>query len=524
MSGSRSSTPVVSVIGVSKTYPGVRALTDVGFEAFGGEIVGLLGKNGAGKSTLIKILAGLERPDSGVILVEGVERPHYSARDVKESGFHFVFQELEEFRDMSVAENILIGSGLPRRAGVFVSDRRMRHRAAEYLARIDCVVDPAARMGDLSTVERRQVMVARALAGNVRLLVLDEPTASLSPREVDEVLRLARAMRDAGAAVIYVSHRLDEVLALVDRVVVLRDGRNVIDEPRERVDLPFLVASISGRQRFAGGFAEVAEVTEAPGRTPVPRDSEPVLSVSDISDGRKFEGISFDVHAGEVLGLGGLVGAGRTEVVSALVGDRPIVAGTISWRGAPSSFSSPGAALKAGIVLLPEERRSQGLIAEYGVRENATLSTLSRYHWIPPISLMSVRRERAAVTPLVHALRIKTSGLDTPVRTLSGGTQQKVVTARALLSDASLIIMDEPTAGIDVDAKEEIYELIEELKTEGKAIIVICSEFAELERLSDRVVVLSSGRQAGTLEGEEVHEEDITRLCYLDMTPAGGAR
>jgi ribose transport system ATP-binding protein len=376
-------------------------------------------------------------------------------------------------------------------------------------------------MGDLSTVERRQVMVARALAGNVRMLVLDEPTASLSPREVDEVLRLARAMRDAGAAVIYVSHRLDEVLALVDRVVVLRDGRNVINEPRDKVDLPFLVSAISGRQRFAGGFAEVAEVAETIAHTHEPRTSEPVLVVDDITDGWKFSGISFEVHAGEVLGLGGLVGAGRTEVVGALVGDRPITGGSVTWRGAPVSFASPGDALKAGIVLLPEERRSQGLIAEYGVRENATLSTLSNYRFIGALSLLSIRKERAAVTPLVHALRIKTSGLDTPVRTLSGGTQQKVVTARALLSDASLIIMDEPTAGIDVDAKEEIYELIEELKAEGKAIIVICSEFAELERLSDRVVVLSGGRQSGTLEGEAVHEDDITRLCYLDLSTSG---
>lgn len=523
MSGADADPPIVAVSGVSKTYPGVKALVEVDFEVRGGEIVGLLGKNGAGKSTLIKVIAGLERPDEGAILVDGHEASGYSYRVAKESGYHFVFQELEEFRDLTVAENILVGSGLPRRGRFFVSDSRMRRRAAEYLARIDCQVDPGARMGDLSTVERRQVMVARALAGNVRLLVLDEPTASLSPREVGDVLRLARAMRDAGAAVIYVSHRLDEVLELVDRVVVLRDGRNVINEPRSSVDLDFLVSAISGRQRSGGDGA--ADRSHAFGTLgPAVRGSEAVLSVDSISDGRKFQGVTFDVHAGEVVGLGGLVGAGRTEVVSALVGDRPVTEGTVTWRGQVVRFGSPGAALKAGIVLLPEERRSQGLIAEYGVRENATLSTLSRYRWLAPVSILSGRKERAAVTPLVSALRIKTSGLDTPVRTLSGGTQQKVVTARALLSEASLIIMDEPTAGIDVDAKEEIYELIRELKAEGKALIVICSEFAELERLSDRVVVLSSGRQAGILEGEAVHEDDITRLCYLDMETAGSPR
>jgi len=511
--------PIISVSALSKAYPGVRALTEVDFQAQGGEIVGLLGKNGAGKSTLIKVLAGLEQADSGAIFIDGIERPKYSRRDVKENGFHFVFQELEEFLDLTVAENILVGTRLPRTRRFFVSDREMRRLAGEHLAAIACDVSPTATMRELTTVERRQVMVARALAGRVRLMVLDEPTASLSPREVDEVLRLARTMKEAGAAVIYVSHRLDEVLSLVDRVVVLRDGKNVIDEPRAAVDLPFLVRAISGRERNAGGFAALAEtaVVEA---APESHGRDAVLVVNGLGDGRKFSGVSFRVHSGEVLGLGGLIGAGRTEVASAIAGDRPITEGSIIWLGREVSFASPRDALKAGIVLLPEERRSQGLIAQYGVRENVTLSTLGRYRWLQAFSLLSVHKERAAVGPLVQALRLKTTSLDTPVHTLSGGTQQKVITARALLSEASLIIMDEPTAGIDVDAKEEIYELIEELKSEGKALIVICSEFAELERLSDRVLVLSGGRQVGLLEGAHVHEDDITHLCYIEQQQA----
>ena len=502
-------TSLVELVGVSQRYPGVRALNDVSFEVRPGEIVGLLGKNGAGKSTLIRILAGLESPVSGTVRIDGQPVAHTS-RHAKSVGFHFVFQELEEFPELSVAENVLLGSRLPRVARYFLSGHKLQAVASKYLSEIGCGVAPGRRMSSLSTVERRLVMIARALAARTRLLVLDEPTASLTSTGVAEVLRVCREMRAAGAAVVYVSHRLEEVLGLVDRVVVMRDGSVVMNADREGLELESLVDAIAGRAGAVDRTRRLSRVA----RPAMDATAPARLRVSDLSDNNRFTGISFEVRDGEVLGIGGLIGAGRTEIVESIVGARPFTGGTVELAGVPVRFRSVHHAIRAGVVLLPEDRRGQGLIADYGTRENATLAGLRRFRLLPGFGLVSRARERKAVEPLVARLQMKIHDVDQPVRTLSGGTQQKVVTARALLTDSRVVIMDEPTVGIDVAAKEEIYELVGLLRNEGKAIILISSEFAELERLCDRVVVVAAGEQVGDLAGDEITEDEITRLCY----------
>jgi ABC-type sugar transport system ATPase subunit len=506
--------PLVQVRGLSKRFPGTQALSSVDFAVSPGEIVGLVGKNGSGKSTLIKILAGLEHADGGSLEVDGLTMHRWSGQQAQEAGLHFVFQELEEFADLTVAENVLLGSRVPKLAGIIVSQRVLQREAARHLEAINCPAKPGARMDELSAVERRQVMVARALAGRMRLLVLDEPTASLSPREVDDILRLCRALRTAGVAVIYVSHRLQEVLDLADRVVVLRDGHLVFEADVPRVTLPGLVEAISGHTRALQG-----QQASAGHRTPAPGSA--LLTVRGLSDGRRFFDVSFELHAGEVVGIGGLIGSGRTELLTTIAGGRAAAAGTITYAGRPVEFHDVASALAAGIVLLPEERRTQGVINDYGVRQNATLSALGKFRAPGPLSLVSGRKERAAVGPLVEKMRMKIRNLEQPVSTLSGGTQQKVIMARALLSQSTVIMMDEPTAGIDVEAKEEIYDLVDQLTEEGKGLIVVSSDFAELERMSDRIVVLSRGQQVGVLAGSMVREDQVTRMCYLQELPSG---
>lgn len=512
---------LVRLSGVSRAYPGVQALDAVDFDVHVGEVVGLVGKNGAGKSTLIRILAGLEAPDRGEVVVDGQPVQRFGPRQARSAGFHFVFQELEEFPELTVAENVLLGSRFPRAARLLLSRRQVDRAAATHLARIGCEIAPRRQMDTLSAVERRLVMIARALAGSMRLLVLDEPTASLTVGEVARVLQVCRQLRASGAAVVYVSHRLEEVLDIADRLVVMRDGHVVDDRPRGGVQMDDLVSSIAGR--------DLRRSAQRSARASQPAGS-PRLAVRHLSDGRRFESVSFDVRDGEVVGLAGLVGAGRTEILETIVGARGAVAGTVELDGHPARFRSVDRSLAAGVVLLPEDRRRQGLVADFGVRENATLSGLRRFRLLRPLLIVSRRRERAALQPLVAKLGMKIRDLEQPVRTLSGGTQQKVVTARALLSASSVIIMDEPTVGVDVEAKEEIYDLVTMLRNDGKALILVSSEFGELVRLCDRVVVIAQGRPVGELVGDEIEEDEITRLCYLGRRapeapsePAAGA-
>lgn len=497
---------IVSAQQLDKRYEGTQALSAASLDIHAGEIVALLGKNGAGKSTLIKALAGLVNPDAGTISAGATTSSSWTASNAHDAGLHFVFQELEQFEDLTVAENVMLGSPPALRWGLFISDAEQHREARRRLEAISASIDTRRMMSDLTVIEKRLVMIARALGGNLRLLVLDEPTAALTPREVDSLLDLCRDLRAKGVAILYVTHRLSEVVAIADRAVVLKDGANLCEVPHAELELSNLVNLVAGEELV---------LTSATDQTAAASTSPVLLEVESLGDGDRFSNVSFQVRAGECIGIGGLAGSGRSELVRSIAGDRKITSGSVTFKGRTRKFSSIVDSLASGIVLLPEERRAQALITGQSVRSNMAISSLRDYRWSRWLPLLSGRRELTAVSPYVERFAMKIASIDQDVAALSGGTQQKVVTARAMLSDSALIIMDEPTAGIDVQAKEEIYQLVDQLKARGKAIIVIASDFTELVRMADRVVALTpDGVQAGQLAGTEISESAISRLCF----------
>jgi ABC-type sugar transport system ATPase subunit len=510
-------TPVLELRGLRKEYDGVVAANAASFELRAGEIVGLVGKNGAGKSTVIKMLAGAVRPDAGEILIDGEPCDIGSPHQAFARGLGFMFQEPEIVPRTTVAENVMLGASLPRRAGVLMSWRDVNERAAALLAELDRGIDPRDQIEELSVAQQRLVMIARALHRRARVLVLDEPTTSLTDREIVQLHDVCRRLRDGGGSVVYVSHRLGEVFDLTDRVVVMRDGRVVDERPTAEHTHASLVDSITG-----GG---VAAAVERGGRRATIAAQAPDTQRMRVR-GLVREGgvgpISFDLHRGEILGLAGLVGAGRTELLRLIFGADRASGGTVEVDGRPVTLHGPRDAMAAGIALLPEDRRHQGLIMSFGVRENATLASLRSYCSRAPF-FPSRRREREVTDGLVRRLDVVTRGREELVRLLSGGNQQKVVIAKWLARDSNILMFDEPSVGIDVAAKTQLYGLIEELAATGKAVIVVSSEFAELVSVCHRVLVLREGAHVETLRGEEITEQAIVAACYGTAGGPGGS-
>jgi ABC-type sugar transport system ATPase subunit len=500
--------PVVRMRGIVKHFGGVFAVEDVDLDILPGEVLGLVGKNGAGKSTLMQILAGAIPPDAGEISIDGAPLPHpYTPRIAHQLGLAFMHQELQTIPLLSVAENVALGARWPRALGFSIGWRALRKSVETVLLRIGASIDPRAPVGSLSHANQRLVMIARALYHPTKVLVLDEPSASLSDAEIRHLHAVVRHLQAAGTAVVYVSHRLGEILQLTDRIVVMRDGRKVFDGPAGSIDEARLVDAIVGgamAPRTAGRARRVALPAEA---------SRVLLRVRNLAGPDSRQPISFDLFRGEVLGFGGLVGAGRTEVARMLAGVDSITHGTVEIGGKAVRARTPHQAKRAGIVLLPEDRRHQALVHEFSVRENVTLASLERYR-LAGLPMPSRRKERSATRRMIERLQIKTPSSETVIETLSGGNQQKVVLARWLDLPVEVLIFDEPTAGIDVHAKAEFLALIQTLAEAGKGVIMIASEFAELVESCDRVIVLREGRQAGILEGEEITEQAIARLCY----------
>jgi len=494
----------IEIRGLVKTYPGVVALDGADVSIPGANVLGLLGKNGAGKSTLIKVLAGAVQPDSGEVLVDGepigIHDPHAAAG----LGFAFVHQELADVPNLSVAENVLLGLGYPKRFGSLVRTRAMRKRARTVLERLEADIDPAALLSTLSIAQRRLVMIARGIAAEARLFVLDEPTASLTESEIDHLDRVLRSLRDHGVAIIYVSHRLDEIFSVTDTVTVMRDGRTVFAGNTADVTKPDLIRHITG----------AAQAPETRRRHVAPADSEELLRVEGISLPGVVEDASFAVRAGELLGIAGLVGAGRTELMRLVFGADRAAAGTIYVRGKETRIRSPRDAMAAGIVLLPEDRKTQGAIFSFSVRKNITLPALAGFRVSGPLPVPSQRRERAAARDLVSRLDIKVPNVEHPSRYLSGGNQQKMVLAKWLDSGADVFIFDEPTHGIDVGGKEEVYDLMSELADRGKAVIFISSEFTELVGACNRVLVMREGRLVDEFVGEAITDAALVECCY----------
>ena len=488
--------PLVRCEGLSKRFPGVLALDGVSLELAAGSCHGLVGENGAGKSTLGKILAGIYAPDAGTLYLDGRPVRFGSPREALQAGVAVVHQELSFCENLSVAENLCL-EDLPHR-GPFLSRRRLYQRAHELLAAIGARVEVRRRLGELAISQQQLVQIAAAVGRGARVIVFDEPTSSLSQAEAERLFALIRHLQARGVTALYISHRLRELFALCDTITVLRDGRLVATRPAAELTEDALVEMMIGRR------LEEYFPTHLGAET-----GEELLRVEGLSSPGKFAGVSFRLHAGEVLGLAGLVGAGRTEVAQALYGLDPAATGKVWLQGRPLPLGSPPVAISRGLGLVPEDRKRHGVVLSMSLRANLTLpilGRLSRWSWIRHGA------ERALVSRYVGQLRIRAAGQEALMAALSGGNQQKTVLARWLAARCRVLILDEPTRGVDVGAKAEIHALVDQLAREGSGVLLISSELPEVINLSTRVLELRAGRVAAELPRAQADQETLLRL------------
>jgi len=492
---------------IAKHFPGVVALDQVDFEIERGEVVALVGENGAGKSTLMKILGGIHRPDDGEIRFEGVPATIDDPATAHRLGIAVIHQELETIDTLDVAGNIFLGRE-PYRAGPLrlLDRRRMAEQSAQHLSRIAPAIAPGTIAGRLSTAQQRLVAIARALSVGARILILDEPTASLGSDDAQRLFAVLHELRANGTAIVYISHRLAEIEAMADRAVVLRDGRNAGTLARGEIRRDRLVQLMVGRALESEYAARLAA-----SRTRATRPRTPGLQIDRVRTSRyPAADASLTVYRGEVLGIAGLIGAGRSELAEAVCGIGPRLAGRVLLDGVPLTIATPRDAIRQGICLVPEDRRGRGVIAEMSVRENLTLANLSA---LARLGLVNRRAESAAAHEIATNLTVKMPSLEVPVGTLSGGNQQKVVLGRWLALGPRVILFDEPTQGVDVGAKAEIHRLIRRLADEGTAVVLISSDLEEIVAECDRVAVMHDGRVTGVLERPECTPQAIMQLA-----------
>ncbi|MDX3694320.1 sugar ABC transporter ATP-binding protein [Streptomyces europaeiscabiei] len=488
---------LLRIEGIRKTFPGVVALDGVDFDLRRGEVHVLLGENGAGKSTLIKMLSGAYTPDAGRILAGGEEVRIHGAQDSERLGIATIYQEFNLVPDLTVAENIFLGRQ-PRRFGM-IDRKRMEAEAAELLERVGVNVSPRARVRELGIARLQMVEIAKALSLNARVLIMDEPTAVLTTEEVEKLFSIVRLLREDGVGVVFITHHLEEIAALGDRVTVIRDGKSVGQVPAgtPQDELVRLMVGRSIEQQYPRQQGE-ADAGEA------------LLVVEGLTRDGVFHDVSFEVRAGEVVGIAGLVGAGRTEVVRAVFGADPYDKGAVKVDGARVPKDDVNAAMTAGIGLVPEDRKGQGLLLDASVEENLGLVTL---RGATKGGFVDLKGQRENAARVAERLGVRMAGLHQHVRTLSGGNQQKVVIGKWLLADTRVLILDEPTRGIDVGAKVEIYELINELTAAGAAVLMISSDLPEVLGMSDRVLVMAQGRIAGELAAAEATQDAVMALA-----------
>ncbi|WP_271986289.1 sugar ABC transporter ATP-binding protein [Pseudoclavibacter terrae] len=492
--------PILRMTGVSKRFPGVKALDDMQLTLYPGEVLALVGENGAGKSTLMKLLSGIYTPDAGVIEVEGVQVDVAGPKHASELGIQIIHQEFQLVNELTVAENIYLGRE-PRKAGL-LSNRELNREAQDLFDRLGIRLDPTAPVASLSVASQQMVEIAKALSHDAKVLIMDEPTAALNDAEVAVLHDLIRGFVTDSTAVIYISHRMDELKQITQRVQVIRDGQFVQTAATADTTMREVVALMVGR-----------EVPSDARPTEFSQSAEVSLRVRGLSTRNLLRDISFDLRKGEILGIAGLVGAGRTELARAIVGADPITSGEIEVHGAPVRLRTPADAARKGVGYLSEDRKHLGLVLDQDVSSNIVLSALSDR--FAQFGFLKVKAQRETSHEMVERLRIKTPGIGAFVKNLSGGNQQKVVIAKWIVKECDVLIFDEPTRGIDVGAKDEIYRLLASLAAQGKSLIVISSELPEVLRLSHRVLVMSEGRMTGSLEGDEVSQENIMHLATL---------
>lgn len=489
---------ILEMRSITKRFPGVIALNSVDFAISEGEVIALAGENGAGKSTLMKILGGVYQPDEGQLFIDGNEVKINSVSDAGENGVGFVHQELNVLDNLTVAENVFLGRE-PLSFGFLVDRQKINSDTETYLKRLGINISPKTPLRELSIAQQQMVEIAKALSLNARILIMDEPTSSLTLTETERLLEVIKDLRSQGVSIIYISHRLGEIKEIADRVVVLRDGQNAGELAREEINHDAIVKLMVGR--------DIERFYKPPSNT----DEKSAIEISDLTTRRyPNRSISFSVKKGEILGFAGLVGAGRSEAAQAIFGVDPSISGTVSIDGEQIKINSARDAIKKGIYLIPEDRRNSGLILDVPIRENVTLPSLSRY---ASAGLVNTSAESKISQEMCEKLNVKTPSIEAKAGNLSGGNQQKVVLAKWLSLAPKLLIFDEPTRGIDVGAKSEIYQLMRNLAESGVAIIMISSDMEEVLGESDRIAVMHEGKITGILEREEANEESVMKLA-----------
>ncbi|ELC8464659.1 sugar ABC transporter ATP-binding protein [Clostridium perfringens] len=492
-------TPMLKMVGVSKSFPGVKALDNVSLMAYGGEVTALMGENGAGKSTLMKILSGVYKKDEGKIFIEGREVEVKGIKSAEEAGITIIHQELSVLNNLTVSENIFLGNEKHSKFTGRINKKLLDERSKMFLEQIGCDIGPNRLVSTLNVGEKQMIEIAKALTKNARIIIMDEPTTALTDVETENLFKVIENLRKKGIAIIYISHRMEEIFKICHRVEVLRDGKYAGSAEIKDIDNDKLIAMMVGRtieDQFP--YRDV-------------KKGDLALEVKNLSCKEGVKGASFTLRKGEILGIAGLMGSGRTELAKTIFGEYKKTSGEISLNGSPININCISDAINNGICYLSEDRKKEGCILGMSVGENMTLCNLKKYE--NKFKSLDKKEEAKDIEYYIKKINIKTPNKEQFIKNLSGGNQQKVILAKWLMLSPEVLIIDEPTRGIDVGAKKEIYELLNELKASGKAIIMISSDLPEVLGISDRIMVMSEGRISGELNRDEANQESIMKLA-----------
>ena len=493
---------ILTMKDIDKSFPGVHALDHVNFEVRKGEVHALMGENGAGKSTLMKVLTGIYTKDSGSIIFEGKEVEFHNTREAQDAGIVIVHQELNMLGHLTVAQNIFIGREFKK--GIRIDDKKMNEEAAKLFERLHIDIDPTETMSNLTVGKQQMCEIAKAISHEAKVIIFDEPSAALTESEIEELFKIIRDLRKQQLGIVYISHRMDEIKVITDRVTVMRDGGYVGTLITNECTKDDIINMMVGRVIYEDPKTE----------STVPKDAPVVLEVEHLNAGRMVQDVSFELRKGEILGFSGLMGAGRTETARAIFGADPKTGGNIYINGEKVEINTPQDAVKCGIGYLSEDRKRFGIVVQKSVAENSTMASMENF--IKGLFINKAKENKVA-QEYVESLATKTPGVDQLVVNLSGGNQQKVVIAKWLIRNCDILIFDEPTRGIDVGAKNEIYKLMNRLAEEGKSIIMISSEMTEILRMSDRIVVMCEGRKTGEIDISEASQEIIMNMATREI-------
>ncbi|QHE53915.1 sugar ABC transporter ATP-binding protein [Pontibacillus sp. HMF3514] len=492
-------TPFVEMNAIQKSFSGNQVLKDVDFSVLPGEVHALMGENGAGKSTLIKVLTGIHKRDAGTVKLQGEEVAFNNPKQAEREGIVVIHQELNIIPHLTVTQNMFLGRELTYGKSGILKMKEMKKQTLQNLERLGASnIDPDEEAGNLSVGIQQMIEIARAMSTDAKMIIMDEPTAALTEREIENLFQVVNSLRQQGVSIVYVSHRMEEIFRICDRITVLRDGEYVGTEHIKETSFEAIVKMMVGRElgeRFPDRTSQIGDV---------------VLQVEDLAREGLFENVSFDVHKGEILGVAGLMGAGRTEIMEAVFGSRKKSGGNIYLNGSPLKIKHPQDAIQEGIGFITEDRKDEGLVLDLSIRENIALTNMKA---ISDKGWISSKKEKKLIDDLIEKLHVRTTGREQDVRSLSGGNQQKVVVAKWLGIKPKVLILDEPTRGVDIGAKKEIYHIMNELTEQGVAIVMVSSELPEVLGISDRIMVIHEGKVAKILNRKDADQEKIMQAA-----------